>query len=481
MKIWVEWCCVICRCRVTTGTFLAMRSWRAILDGAEREAALASVRAIAAALDRDHDTWPLSSGDEGSSRTPGLADLRRASLVSGPAGLALFYGHVARAGLYEPAGARAFELLNRAIDQLLEVPMDASLHGGVTGVAWVADRLPRLWEEEPDPELNEQVDQLVLDSLAEDGMVAPYDLVDGLVGIGLYGLSRLPETAGLQCVQRVLELLEARAVRQEIGRAWPSGVLVPGTDSPEARDSNRASGSESIDDPRPYNLGLAHGVPGVVGFLATLVRRDIEAPRAGRLLDDGMDWLLAQQLDDEQPSAFPTHVGPLVREPGPARTAWCYGDPGIASVVLQAARVTGREDWRVAALAVAHRAARRPLSDTGVVDSGLCHGAAGISLIYQQIAQATGDPVCRDAARTWLARCSTIASGLEARIGPRSDDGIARDIAGFTTFSFERVTSGEYIADPCWLTGAAGVGLTLLAAATDHAPSWSQLLLIDVP
>ncbi|MBK7369731.1 MAG: hypothetical protein IPJ04_18120, partial [Candidatus Eisenbacteria bacterium] len=53
------------------------------------------------------------------------------------------------------------------------------------------------------------------------------------------------------------------------------------------------------------------------------------------------------------------------------------------------------------------------------------------------------------------------------------------NIAGFATFSFERDRGGEYVEDAGLLTGAAGTGLALIAAISDHSPEWDRFLLLD--
>src|SRR4029450_12216233 len=91
-------------------------------------------------------------------------------------------------------------------------------------------------------------------------------------------------------------------------------------------------------------------------------------------------------------------------QPWPARSAWCYGDPGIAAALLLAARGVGDAGWEQTAVALACRAAERPASDTGVVNANFCHGAAGLAHLYNRMYQATGEPTLGRAALYWLAR-----------------------------------------------------------------------------
>ncbi|HKG93849.1 MAG TPA: lanthionine synthetase LanC family protein, partial [Gemmatimonadaceae bacterium] len=129
----------------------------------------------------------------------------------------------------------------------------------------------------------------------------------------------------------------------------------------------------------------------------------------------------------------------------PTRSAWCYGYPGVAAALLAAARAAGEPGWERAATELALRAARRPPDECGVVDAGLCHGAAGLAQIYNRLWQATGDERLRRAATDWAHRALDF---------PVPDD-------------------------PGLLVGAAGVALALLATVSDVEPEWDRVLLLS--
>src|SRR5262245_54905738 len=60
--------------------------------------------------------------------------------------------------------------------------------------------------------------------------------------------------------------------------------------------------------------------------------------------------------------------------------------------------------WERASLRIALRAAERPDATAGVIDAGLCHGAAGLAHIFHRLHRATGDVRLAGAARRWFAR-----------------------------------------------------------------------------
>jgi lantibiotic modifying enzyme len=216
-----------------------------------------------------------------------------------------------------------------------------------------------------------------------------------------------------------------------------------------------------------YDLGLAHGNAGILALLGQACARGVAAAEARALLAGAVPWLLAHQNPSGSPSRFPTRIVPG-QENGSSRVAWCYGDLGIAVALLVAARGAREPDWERTALGLARGAAARSLEDSGVADAGLCHGAGGNAHLFNRLFQATGDPVLGQAARTWAGRA------LEMR---RPGEGIG----GYLTLVPNQRLEKEWAEDPGFLTGAAGIGLALLALATPIEPSWDRALLVSVP
>jgi hypothetical protein len=140
---------------------------------------------------------------------------------------------------------------------------------------------------------------------------------------------------------------------------------------------------------------------------------------------------------------------------------------GDAVVLLTAARAAGRANWQAEAIATGFAAAERPRRQTGVVDGSLCHGAGGLAHIFARLHHATGEEAFADAARHWYG---------EPLAMHRPGEGLG-------SFGTDDSTPGghEEPADPGFLTGAAGIGLALLAGAAVPAPAWDRLLLLSTP
>ncbi len=326
-------------------------------------------------------------------------------LARGDAGIALFHAYLARAfpARYGHHLDLAWDRLAAAEAALAERPLGPGLFHGIAGIGWAGDRVREL-AGEPDPAANEPIDDVVARYLAMSPWPYHYDLVEGLVGLGVYALGRIDVGRGRDLLAAVVARLEEIAVDRDGGVAFVA---------PSA--------------PGEVDLGLAHGVPGVVALLAASAPH---RPAVDALLEGCVRFLVRQS-------------------PAPGRSAWCYGDPGVASALLLAARAHGDAAWEAHALALARRAAARPMADCGVEDAGLCHGATGLARIFGRIHRTTGDAGLADAARIWLARA------LDCDV-PRA-----------------------HARAPGFLEGAAGAGLTFAAALSSLEPDWDRALLLS--
>jgi hypothetical protein len=126
--------------------------WRPILSGTAAQQALQAVDAIAESI----TSMTAVPGERGP------------SLGRGQAGLALLYAWLARTRRMPQADVLARRCLDQAIEAVSTRPMNASLYGGFTGVAWAAELVERLLD--PDAEdRSEAVDDALLLLLSRAG------------------------------------------------------------------------------------------------------------------------------------------------------------------------------------------------------------------------------------------------------------------------------------------------------------------------
>jgi lantibiotic biosynthesis protein len=423
-------------------------SWQPLLDGDLAARALEAVQAIAE--DIPHVPGWIPEGVAANSQLTW-----RSSLASGSAGQALFYAYLSLHTGEEPQADLAIELLDRATEALAAVPMSEGLYSGFTGIAWVSDHLRgRLFE--ADEDANREVDEGLLTALSHTPWTGEYDLINGLVGLGVYALEGLPRPTAAECLERVVDRLAERAEETPEGLTW---FNPPHTLPSHQRESH----PEGL-----YNLGASHGVPGAIGLLGAACAAGIATAKVRPLLTGAVSWLLAQRQAPGAEFCFPHFQAPGT-EPRRCRIAWCYGDPGVAATLLVAARGAGEPAWERVALETALSAAARPEETAGVQDAGLCHGATGVAHLFQRMYQMTGEERLAAAARRWFEKA------LDFRKP-------GQGVGGFQSWAAGSSSGNQaWRDDPGLLEGAAGVGLALLGAVSTVEPEWDRLFLASLP
>lgn len=409
--------------------------WRPLLEGRLAEEAWEAVDAIV------HDLDQMEVNDP--------------SLPSGLAGMAILYTYLAVAKPSQGHEDTAVKLIERAIDLTAEAPPWRALHGGYTGVAWAVEHMRGRVLDPDNDDLNEEIVEVLLEQLAADTWEeGDYDLISGLVGIGVFALERLPHPSGRALLERVIYHLKGLA------REVPGGVT---WFTPPSHVGPRQRG-EYPDG--YYNLGVAHGVPGVTALLSLALRAGVGSETAEELTRASVAWILSQRSVGQPGWEFPSWVSPGAPAAG-SRTAWCYGDAGVAASLFHAGQAIDEQTWVRQSTTVAREAAGRPHELTGVADGGLCHGCAGLAHIFNRFHQATEDTVLGEAASTWYQRL------LRQRQPGR---GVGGFVALDTDADFNIIPS----ASPGLLIGASGVALGLLGALTPIEPGWDRAFLLSL-
>ncbi len=412
-------------------------SWKILLEGPLADAAVRSVHEIADALEQ------------------GAPDASDPSYAYGHAGIALFFGYLAAAFNDERAASLADEHLEKAVDGLSEQVPPAGFFLGPTGVAWTNQHLEELLSgASPAPDMSEDLDAWIAETVRSTPWRGDYDLVFGLVGLGCYALDHPDRHFAAEILEEIVCRLSELALERGGRITWwtsPAELTPPlVTQYPDGC----------------YNLGLAHGIAGVIGMLGRAVGAGFGSEAARRLLYGAVASLLVHRRLDDGGSSFPGRVAvKQVDTPVSCRSAWCYGDPGIAVSLLVAARSTAEPDWEREAIRIAFRDCARPTIETGVADATLCHGAAGLGHLYNRLYQATGYREFAHAGRGWLEKTLSMR---------RADQGVA----GYANWWPE---TRDWRKMQGMLVGAAGIGLALISATAALEPAWDRPMLMAIP
>ena len=406
------------------------RAWRPVLTGLEAEAARGVALKIIEAL------------------TPFVEDRSlEAGLQLGSAGLAVTLAEVARLELADTTDV-ASAALNVAAEAVSEQALGAGFQSGLAGIGWAVQHVTG------DGDACEEVDALILEHVlvTARGDAQLFEANGGLVGFGIYGLERMPSPAGRAIVEAVLERLPDNAVESAEGMGWRT----PAVYLPEAARKHAPEGH--------FNLGLPHGTPGVLAFLAAVIEAGLGGGAAQNMAREGARWLFAQANSGGGRSAFPDLIRAGTPSWGTGHYGWCYGSPAVATALVTVGQALGDAGILEAGRKVAIDAAQlRPPTP----DAILCHGTGGLQLIFQRLWQRTDAPACEDAARYW-------ARATLALQGPAGEG-----LAGFTSArAWERPEAPSFV-DPSLFVGASGTALTLLAAVGDQPPDWDRALLLS--
>jgi hypothetical protein len=423
---------------IERGGSMSWQPWAGAHAGAASEA----LDAVVAALD-------ASEGEE-----------MAFHLQGGWAGLAICHAHVAldpRFGHPETRRAKALECLERAAEGMSSA-RSPWLFAGFTGVAWATDHLTELGVLTSEEDYNREIDGALLDLMSGELGSWGAEYMSGLAGLGRYALDRGGRGRSSELLDVVVRRIGEQSVATPEGLAW----FTP----PEALDApSLATYPEGC-----FNLGLAHGVAGILSVLAEASAKG--SAQAHALLRPAVPWLLAQRSPHADGSCFGKAFAPgQPSNPEGTRLAWCYGDLGTALALLRAGRWAGEPAWEAAGFDLALACTRRADLRKGIRDAPFCHGALGVAHLFARLHHATGEPRFLQTAEAFL------GWGLTLRCGPGP-------AAGF--YSWEPSQGGASaqapeVQRPGVLMGAAGVGLVLLSALRPIAPMWDRLFLADLP
>lgn len=214
-----------------------------------------------------------------------------------------------------------------------------------------------------------------------------------------------------------------------------------------------------------YHLSLSHGMTSMVLFLCRLMKsKSINASNdCLSMLEGCMNYILMQEID---PTQYGSYFSNRSLEdnylPVQSRLAWCFGDIGIAWALWQTGIAINNRPWQDKAIEIMEYATRRVNGEqTWVNDCGICHGSAGIAMVFRRFYLETHGKIFHDAWIYWINFTLNFN---------RFDDGLA----GYKTLELR-----EWKNDLSLLTGISGIGLSLLSFMRDDLQEWDELFLMS--
>ncbi len=394
-------------------------TWRPLVQGD----AAARVRDVARQLARD-----LAKRAE--------TDSADSTLGSGRCGLALL--STVLAGLEtqdDDSYKQAEDHWTAALETMANTAARTGLLSGIAGVGWSTAFFEKHWLETDGTDLHEDLENALLARVKSPA--ASLDLTDGAVGYGVYGLERLPHPRAKKLVETCVRQLDRRALKIRSGITW----FCEPADAPLGWQDEFPDGF--------YDLGLAHGIAGMIVFLSHCVERGIAVGTARRLAEGATRWLVTQDGRGESPFVYPSVVTKH-GEPVGGRLAWCYGDLAVAWGLAKAACALDDRSLMHRARNLAQRTAQLAPDGEIIRNAGLCHGATGVALLFHCLAILTETKSLEAAARIWL---DAALEMIDAQRQNRED--------------------------PSLLLGDSGTALALLSLASPEPLGWDRCLLLS--
>jgi lantibiotic modifying enzyme len=380
------------------------------------------------------------------------------SLFEGKSGAALFFYQYAQ---YNPQKKdECYEKINYLIDDAFEyisetADIKTTYCDGLVGILWLTQflRNKRVIAMEKEDIPVEIVDELNAYSIVQSVDQLNCDLLHGGFGFWAFLLESkdLPEKEKL--IKDQLNALHKITLQTASGCNWK---IDPGIFKKDGKE-------EIIDAVSSTHLGLAHGISSILVLLAKTrmqgyfeqetiqyIHKGLTHLKSLKIKEKGVDYLYPMVVLNDEPQQG-------------GRLAWCNGDLSVAHAFWMGWKATQCEDYKTEALQILDNALKLNKQQAGAVDAGVCHGAAGIAQIFKRFYWETGNAAYAEAAEEW------IATSLEMAI---YKDGYA----GYKTFASD--TYGGPHPEYGFLSGIAGIGLTLLSSFSETPTEWDRVLQI---
>lgn len=280
-----------------------------------------------------------------------------------------------------------------------------------------------------------------------------YDHIEGLTGISAYLLMRVKvePTVG-DILGSALETLVSLANRNK----HVSG-FVTAKDVISGNPYHKGNCKEDF-----VNLGLAHGIPGPLSILSL----SKSAGHSVQGIDEAISNLAGWIID-----AAKTYDCPVLVEVNDAgekigcyssnRASWCYGSPGVARALWLAGVAQNSEEFKSEAIRMMMQLANSANFDHGALGPIVCHGTAGLLLIFLRF--------------YWDTKIEQFELAIDRLLDILIEQFDDTSLLGYCDIPLPE----DKVDDPTILNGASGIFLVLHELIHDLKPTWDRLLLLS--
>jgi lantibiotic modifying enzyme len=220
-----------------------------------------------------------------------------------------------------------------------------------------------------------------------------------------------------------------------------------------------------------YNFGMAHGMPGVLSFLAQVYTRGIRQNEIEEIISASLPFLLTHEYADDV-YCFPTAFDVVPKEENEkpnSRLAWCYGDLCMAFALIHCGIALQNDEWKTKGIEVALKTTERTFENSGCTDAPFCHGTVGLVHLYHRLYNVTKNETFKNTSQKWL--------DLTHQEFYKPGEGAG----GYFFRSFnEEKNIFELTPQYSLLEGSAGIALVYLSYLFNIKPDWDAIFLTNV-
>ncbi|MDR2407696.1 MAG: hypothetical protein LBE13_06260, partial [Bacteroidales bacterium] len=210
-------------------------------------------------------------------------------------------------------------------------------------------------------DVQDYLENYIANRMIKDINEGQYDFLHGALGPANYLLNK---NTKLDYVEKFIHLLKKCSIKD--GKIYKWLFFDP------------------VSNKKVYNIALSHGMSSIVIFLSDAYRHDICRNEVSELLLGCSRFILNQKFDiiSENRSMFP----PMSKEDDitSSRLGWCYGDLGIAVALWEMGESMNLKEYKNWAICIVENTmGRTDLNANMIRDAGICHGTAGVAMMFQ--------------------------------------------------------------------------------------------------
>lgn len=270
-----------------------------------------------------------------------------------------------------------------------------------------------------------------------------HDFLHGAIGIGLYLLETDFQKKNVEEFVHTLNKIKISDDENKIH--W--------------REYNKYDENKYI-----VNLSLAHGISSIIIFLCRVYEKGICQNLCEELARKCVNYLISKKQNIlDYGHYFPNII--MDNQPKGGQLSWCYGEMGVGFALKKYAYVFKNTEIENLAFTIfSYNANKTTIDITRPLDAAICHGSAGLMMMFNRLYLDYNNEIFRNAAKYWYQYTIDFA---------KFEDGVAGYMAyNGNSKKFDNKIYGL-------LDGVMGIDLALKTFEHNANQDWDSLFLIS--